>query len=202
MTSSIAEIGTRRASARLDSMTCEYIKTGRRITSKVSGFVVGEDAKEGLRAELIETNQDMLARSLFGGIAGNLAGGGRNNNSGFMLPVMNPTSTTTKPFGEVAMGRLGDGLAAGIETSADRWSKFQLEEAEKRMPFLEMSPGRKVTVIFTEESRLELGSRKFAAERKRNQNVDNNLKKDSFFGTGVNPSNPDSKIQEDGIFDN
>jgi hypothetical protein len=176
MTSSRAEVGTRRSSARLETITCEYIKTGRRITAKVSGYIGGEDSKEGLRSELIETNQDMLARSLFGGIAGNLAGGGRSNTPSFVFPAMTPNTNPQKPFGDVLMGKVGDGLAAGIETSADRWSKFQLEEAEKRMPFLELNPGRKVTIVFTEESKLETGfDRQSLGKRKGSNNIAENV---------------------------
>lgn len=153
----VGSLSDERMHIRLEFMTCVHKKTSEIVETEVTGYVTGEDGKEGLRGEIISRNETLLRNSFVGGTLGGLVSSSKKQSSNFLLKD-----------GLGFIGNIKEGALSGVESSMDRLSKYYVERAEQIQPVIEIEAGRKVEVIFT--STVNLGEKglkeKIGNERK------------------------------------
>jgi conjugal transfer pilus assembly protein TraB len=138
-------LSSERVKARTETISCAR-EDGRVSVAKISGYIVGEDGRVGLRGRLVSKQGQVIAQSLAAGV---LAGIGMA-----MTPTATPglnispgnQQTYQMPNPE-AVAQMG--IGRGFSTAANSASQFYLELARSMTPIVEIDAGRKVTIMLT-----------------------------------------------------
>jgi conjugal transfer pilus assembly protein TraB len=140
---SYGNLSSERAEMRTENISC-VSETGKAFEGKAEGYVVGEDGKVGMRGRLVSKQGALLAKGFMAGFMGGLG------QSFTAQPVqslnVNPGTTQTYQYPEAGTA-LGNGVAGGLNRSAQMLSQFYIKMAEQMFPVIEIDAGRKVTVI-------------------------------------------------------
>ena len=143
-------LSTERAELTLVSISCLDRKGKALIDQKVKGFVVDADGKIGLRGRVVAKFGSVVARSM---IAGFLVGAGDAFKSSATTNSVSPLGLTqTVNPNQVGMSALGNGLSEGFK----QVQKFYMELAEASMPIIEVGPTKRITLIVSEGTHLEI----------------------------------------------
>lgn len=163
--STVGDISSERAFIRLEKMSCVNIKTGRIIETDVSGYVTGEDGKNGLAGVVVDRSGRMISSAVLAGllsgvgntvqsfataklhdsIASKLGDRGIQNN---ILPADAIRSSGPGMNGmSGGMGNLGGG-------AFDKLADYYIKRAEQLQPVIQINAGRVVHIVFTKGSNL------------------------------------------------
>lgn len=132
-----------RAYIRTERLSCIH-KNGQVIDFDLTGHVIGEDGKLGMRGRLISKQGQQIAMSLFAGTLGGFASAMKPTSNLKLDIGTDDTQTTTRanPKDVLASAALG-----GVGTSLDRVAQYYLRLAEKLLPIIEIDAGRTIEVV-------------------------------------------------------
>ena len=145
-------MSTERAQLRTEGISCVR-EDGGVIETNLSGYVIGEDGKVGMRGRLVSKQGAMIAKSLASGFLSGL--GKALTPSGVMGLNLNPTGLTqTQSYDfETAFEA---GALGGASNSLNQVAKFYLDIAKEMVPVVEIDSGRPVTIVLTRGGNLRL----------------------------------------------
>lgn len=146
------ELSSERAQLRSETISC--IRTdGRIIESKIGAYVSGEDGKAGVKGRLVSKQGQMIARTM---VAGFLSGMSEAFDYD-AVPVLATSSTGTVQYQENFSSEAAKGgIAKGLVNSLDRVAEFYMDLAEQMVPVVEITAGRKVDIIVTKGTTLNV----------------------------------------------
>ncbi|ACO04960.1 TraB pilus assembly family protein (plasmid) [Persephonella marina EX-H1] len=140
--SGFGEISSERAYIRLVKLSC-IDKKGNVLEQKVAGWVLDDDGKVGLRGRVVSKQGAVLAKTFMAGLLEGLS------------RTIAATSTTIQisPVGTTQTLNPQDAtkvaLASGFQSAASRLAQFYMKIAEQMYPVVEVSPGRKITILIS-----------------------------------------------------
>lgn len=132
-----------RAYIRTERLSCVR-KNGQAVDFDITGHIIGEDGKLGVRGRLVSKQGQQIAMALFAGTLGGFA------------TAMKPTGTVKLDIGgdegaTVNRANVGDVLASaglgGAGSALDRIAQYFLKMAEKLFPVIEIDAGRTIEVV-------------------------------------------------------
>lgn len=142
--SGTGNISDERAYIRLERLTC-ILKNGEIISEVLTGTVIGEDGKNGLRGKLVSKQGQIIANAF---LAGSLANIGNAVAQSYTTVATTATGTvSTLDPGKV----LESGAAGGLGNSLDKIADWYFKRAEETYPVIEVSAGRIVDLFLTED---------------------------------------------------
>ena len=143
-------LATERAELTLVSISCLDRKGKALIDQKLKGFVVDGDGKIGLRGRIVAKFGSLVARSM---LAGFLVGAGDAFKAAATTSSISPLGTTqTLNTNQIGMAAAGNGLSEGFKEI----QKFYMELAEATMPIVEIGPTKRITLVVSEGTNLEI----------------------------------------------
>lgn len=146
-------MSSERVRLRAETLSC-VMNNGGVIETKLDGYAVDVDGKEGLRGQVVTKQGALLARGL---MAGFLSGFGQ---------MMTPTATPTLSISGTGSAQLQTpdlseamrgGAMRGISQAAADYSKFYLDTAKEMYPVVELPGGVEVTIILVRGVQLAIG---------------------------------------------
>lgn len=146
-------MSSERVRLRAETISC-VTQTGGVIETRLDGYAVDMDGKEGLRGQVVTKQGALLARGL---MAGFLSGFGQ-----MMTPTTTPTisisgnGTTQTQTPEISEAMRG-GAMRGISQAAADYSKFYLDTAKEMYPVVELPGGVEVSIILVRGVQLAIG---------------------------------------------
>ncbi len=146
LASSYGDLSSERVYMRLETLTCTERLTGEISETEVSGYIVGEDGRAGVRGVVADRAGPMIRNSLLGGFLSGMSGffGAQSQKSVF--PV--------SPFGQTkalsAQQMLSGGASNGASSALDKYAEFFIKRAEQLQPVLQVAAGRSVDIVFTQ----------------------------------------------------
>lgn len=145
LVSGVGDLARERALIRTEKISCIF-KDGRVLDTGISGYVVGEDGKAGLRGRVVSKQGSVVAKSVF---ASFLEGFGSSLKPSSINSLDISGSTNT----QYQQAQLKDAMEAGsydgISDGFKRAADYYMNLAEQMFPIIEIDAGRKVTVILT-----------------------------------------------------
>lgn len=145
LVSGVGDLARERALIRTEKISCIY-KDGRVLDTAISGYVVGEDGKAGLRGRVVSKQGSIIAKSVF---ASFLEGFG----SSLKPSSVNSLDISGQSSTQYQQAQLSDAMEAGsydgLSDGFKRVADYYLDLAEQMFPIIEIDAGRKITVILT-----------------------------------------------------
>lgn len=164
----VGNLSKERVRIRAERMT--LVKpNGEFVSTTISGYVTGEDGREGVRGVVVDRSTQMITRASFASFFQGLAGGFQAaKNAQHLAGIKALTKRSQTPFvfnGDLLKESSHRGLGTGMQKLADYWIK----RAEQLQPSIQVAAGRKVDLIFTSD--VTIGEKNIkellAAERRR-----------------------------------
>jgi len=149
--SGYGEVSSERAYIRLIKISC-ITKDKKLLEQKVKGWIVDDDGKIGLKGRLVTKQGAYLARSL---VAGFLSGIAKILQAGVSTISVSPLGATATINSSQAAKA---GIFSGTANAMDRLAAFYEKMAEQIFPVIEITPGRKVAILFEGGDQLGKGS--------------------------------------------
>jgi hypothetical protein len=137
------DVSSERAYLRTERLSCT-LKNGRIFEQKLKAYVAGEDAKDGLRGNVLRREGDLLFNSF---MSGAISGFGKSMSQTLGTTSISPLGATTTLTGKDV---LKNGAYGGVGESADSLNKYFIQRAEQMQPVVQISAGREVTIILLE----------------------------------------------------
>lgn len=145
LVSGVGDLARERALLRTEKISCIF-KDGRVLDTAISGYVVGEDGKAGLRGRVVSKQGSIIAKSVF---ASFLEGFGSSLKPSSMNSLDISGSGSTKYQQAQLKDAMEAGSYDGISEGFSRVADYYLDLAEQMFPIIEIDAGRKVTIILT-----------------------------------------------------
>lgn len=143
--SGVGDLARERALLRTEKISCIF-KDGRVLDTAISGYVVGEDGKAGLRGRVVSKQGSIIAKSVFASFLEGF-GSSLKPSSVNSLDISGASST------QYQQSQVKDAMEAGsydgISQGFSRVADYYLDLAEQMFPIIEIDAGRKITVILT-----------------------------------------------------
>ncbi len=146
LASAYGDLSSERVYMRLEKLTCTERETGEISETEVSGYIVGEDGRAGVRGTVADRAGPVMRNSLIGGFLSGMGNyfGAQSQRAAF--PV--------SPFGQAnalsPQQMLSSGAATGVSGALDRYAEFFIKRAEQLQPVLQIAAGRGVDIVFTQ----------------------------------------------------
>ena len=143
-------LGTERAELLLVSLSCLDRKGQAVIDQQISGYVVDNDGKAGLKGHVVSKMGQMIVRSMMAGLFGGVG------------DALKSSSTTTSVN---ALGTISDikpenigmaGLGSGLSNAFKDVQKFYMDLAHQTLPVIEIGAARPITLVVTRGVNLEI----------------------------------------------
>jgi conjugal transfer pilus assembly protein TraB len=190
LASSYGDLSSERVYMRLEKLTCTERLTGEISETQVSGYVVGEDGRAGMRGVVADRAGPMVRNSLVGGFLsgmGQFFSAQQKSESPLFQIGSNPKSESSLSVQQM----FSSGAANGFSSALNKYADFFIKRAEQLQPVLQVAAGRQVEVVFTEGTRFGETSVKKSIEKIRNrsrkeaiQKVGAQLDKQSWIPNG------------------
>jgi conjugal transfer pilus assembly protein TraB len=148
--SGVGDLARERALLRTEKISCIF-NDGRVLDTALSGYVVGEDGKNGLRGRVVSKQGSFIAKSVF---ASFLEGFGSSLKPSAVNSLDISGSGSIKYQQAQLKDAMESGAYDGISEGFSKVGDYYLNLAEQMFPIIEIDAGRKVTIILT--SRLDL----------------------------------------------
>lgn len=145
-------MSTERAQLRTEGVSCVR-EDGGVIETNISGYVIGEDGKVGMRGRLVSKQGALVAKSLASGFLGGL--GKALMPTGVTGLNLNPTSVMQTQSSDMSTA-FEAGMLGGASNSLSQIAKFYLDIAKEMVPVVEIDAGRPVTIVLTRGGNLRL----------------------------------------------
>lgn len=145
------DLASERAYCRAETLS--FIREdGKAIEVKLDAALIGEDGKVGLRGTLVSKQGSVIAKASLAGFADGVS---RAFTSSY-TPVISQTGDFQLP---TAGNGLASGAAGGASSALDRVARYYLSLADQMVPVVEISAGRRVSLIVTRGQSLALATR-------------------------------------------
>lgn len=141
--SGFGNLSTERVDIRLTNMSCT-LRNGHVLDIPVSGFVVGEDSKAGLKGVVVTNNGSKLAMALLAGTAGGLANAAQTSTQTQMVSPIGVTNTINPSQAT------SSALAGGAGQGFNLLSNYYTNLLNQITPTIMVSSGRHVSIVFTQ----------------------------------------------------
>lgn len=168
--STVGDLSSERAFIRLEKLSCVDIRTGQIVETDVSGYITGEDGKNGLAGMVVDRSGRMISRAMIVGIlssVGNVVQGfaaaklneslaSKLGNGGIQNNVMTADSRNNVQ-GLSGIGSSGGGAGSGVNLGGgafDKLADYYIKRAEQLQPVIQINAGRVVHIVFTKGSNL------------------------------------------------
>ena len=146
LASSYGDLSSERVYMRLEKLTCTERLTGEISETEVSGYIVGEDGRAGVRGVVADRAGPMLRNSFAAGFLSGM--------SNFFGAQQQKAAFPVSPLGQSnaldAKQMLGAGAAEGTSSALDKYAEFFIKRAEQLQPVLQVAAGRAVDIVFTQ----------------------------------------------------
>lgn len=149
-------MSTERANLRTETLSCVRADGGV-IETKIEGYIVGEDGKQGMRGRLVSKQGAVIARTLVAGFLSGLSKAlapqsiiGIQTNPGNSIQYQTPNASDV----------FESGAYQGASDSLNLVAKFYLDMAKEMFPVVEIDAGRAATVVLVHGASLKFGGRK------------------------------------------
>ena len=129
-----------RADIQIVRMSC-VLPDGKAFEQEVTGYLVGEDGKQGIPGKLVDKEGRKIA---FAAIAGVGAGLARAFGQQQVTNVVTDSGAVTS---SVTGDALTFGLASGAQGAANEMQKYFQKQAERLFPVVEIDAGKNVTLV-------------------------------------------------------
>ena len=129
-----------RADIQIVRMSC-VLPDGNAFEQEVTGYLVGDDGKQGIPGKLVDKEGRKIA---FAAIAGVGAGLARAFGQQQVTNVVTDSGAVTST---VTGDALTFGLASGAQGAASEMQKYFQKQAERLFPVVEIDAGKKVTLV-------------------------------------------------------
>jgi len=129
-----------RADIQIVRMSC-VLPNGKAFEQEVTGYLVGEDGKQGIPGKLVDKEGRKIA---FAAIAGVGAGLARAFGQQQVTNVVTDSGSVTSA---VTGDALTFGLASGAQGAAGEMQKYFQKQAERLFPVVEIDAGKNVTLV-------------------------------------------------------
>lgn len=140
--SASGDLSTERVQVRLDRLSCAG-PNGEALDVRVYGYAVGADGRVGLKGKLVTKSGQAIANALKLSL---LSGFGKAVSLSAEEVQTSITGTQTHTYENAWKAGLGQGLSGGM----DRLVAYYLKLADQVMPVLEMNPGQRVDIVFSQ----------------------------------------------------
>ena len=140
--SASGDLSTERVQVRLDRLSCAG-PDGEALDVRVYGYAVGADGRVGVKGKLVTKSGQAIANALKLSL---LSGFGKAVALSAEEVQTSITGTQTHTYENAWKAGLGQGLSGGM----DRLVAYYLKLADKVMPVLEMNPGQRVDIVFSQ----------------------------------------------------
>lgn len=146
LASSYGDLSSERVYMRLEKLTCTERLTGEISETQVSGYVVGEDGRTGIRGIVTDKAGPLIRNSLVGGF---FSGMGQ-----FFSAQQQKTFLPVTALGQIPViapqQMLMSGASQGVSNAFEKYSEFFIKRAEQLQPVLQVAAGREVDIVFTQ----------------------------------------------------
>ncbi|KAA0257527.1 hypothetical protein FHQ18_09295 [Deferribacter autotrophicus] len=151
--SGYGDLSSERAYIRLVKLSC-IDKNKQVIDTDITGWVIGEDGKVGVRGRLVSKQGSLLAKALLAGFAEGVSKAFTNSASNISVTPEGSVSTIdpNKTFQAAAYTGIGEAMK--------RLADFYMKMAESMFPVIEVGAGRTVTVVIKDGKELILDKKK------------------------------------------
>lgn len=148
----VGDLSSERAFIRLEKMSCVDTRTHSIIETDVSGYVTGEDGKNGLAGVVVDRSGRMLRGAVLAGLLSGVSAVAQN--------------LATAKHGDAFLSKLGDrgvqnnvlasdfmrGSTQGVTNAFDKLADYYIKRAEQLQPVVQINPGRIVHIVFSKGS--------------------------------------------------
>ncbi|MBG6083009.1 TraB/VirB10 family protein [Rubrivivax gelatinosus] len=143
LVSGFGVLSTSRANLRTENISC-IREDGRVLEGRLEGYVVGEDGSVGLRGPLVSKQGQLVAQALAAGV---LSGWGEALRPSTIPQLSLSTSSTQLTERATPQTVLESGVARGFSDASKSAGAFYMEMARESTPFVEITAGRKATLV-------------------------------------------------------
>lgn len=150
--SATGDLSSERVFVRLDRLACVG-KKGETLDVRVTGYVVGEDGKVGIRGKLVTRSGQAIASALSVGVLSGIGSAVSRSSEEVTTSITGTQSTRYK-------NAWASGLGEGLSSAMDRITDYYLKLADRIFPVLEVDAGRSVDVVFSQGVLLSEGERR------------------------------------------
>ncbi len=138
--SAYGDISTERVYMRLERLT-KIEANGEFIETAAVGFVSGEDGKFGVRGDVIDKSEKIVANAARSGFLSGISG-------------ILQSAVSRHEVNQVSLDVLKQGCASGASSAFDMLSDYYIRRAEQVMPVIQVTAGRLVDITFTHQAAL------------------------------------------------
>lgn len=146
LASSYGDLSSERVYMRLEKLTCTERLTGEISETQVSGYVVGEDGRTGIRGIVTDKAGPLIRNSLVGGFFSGMGQFFSAQQQKTFLPVTAPGQIPVIAPQQMLMS----GASQGVSNAFEKYSEFFIKRAEQLQPVLQVAAGREVDIVFTQ----------------------------------------------------
>lgn len=139
------DLSSERATIRLESMTCIDQDTETAIETKIAGFVVGMDGKNGIRGKVVSVDAKYLKNAAIGGVLSGLSKVAKTEN-----PFVYNPSVGLIQGKEKSIDKFKEGSLDGIGSATDKLANYYIKKAESISPVIEVPAGSLIDIVLTE----------------------------------------------------
>lgn len=144
-------MSSERVEMRSETISCVR-SDGGVIETKIDGYAVDSDGKEGMRGTLVTKQGALIARGLLAGFMSGFSSM-MTPTTGSNLSLNSSTQSMLTPaFGQAMQA----GAMKGLSESASEYSKFFLDMAKQMFPVIELPNGIPITIILVRGTSLSL----------------------------------------------
>lgn len=175
-------ISDERAYIRTERLSCVR-KNGEVADFDLTGHVIGEDGKLGMRGRLVSKQGQQIAMSIFAGTLGGL-GNALKPTGTVKLDISDSTTTSVQrnDIGEVAASASLGGAGSALERVAQHYLKM----AERMFPVIEVDAGRSVEIVILKGRSLAQADQQKNDVTEQRSNANDKQPKANQKGTPVN----------------
>ena len=161
LASGYGSLSSQRAKLRTNALSC-IRNDGKVVEASVSGYIVGDDGREGIEGRVVSKTGDMIRNTLMAGFlqagAQRLGGSGTSGTAVLGATPIGAAAGATGLTDLLASGG-ESGLLGGAGQAIGAIGKLYAEMAKEAWPVVEITPGRPLTIIVTNGFTLRFGNR-------------------------------------------
>lgn len=144
--SGFGELSTERARLRTERIAC-ISKDGKVMDSKLSGYVIGEDGKVGIRGRVVTKQGALIGKTILASFMGQLGEGLAPS----PVSSLNLSGSDSTQFQQPSLKDLATaGGYRGASSAMNEVARFYLDLARQMFPVIEIDAGRRVSIILIE----------------------------------------------------
>ena len=156
--SGYGSLSSQRAKLRTNAISCVR-NDGKVVEATVSGYLVGDDGREGIDGRLVSKTGDMIRNTLIAGFmqaGAQRLGGSATNIVGGAL-TGGAAGAGAAGIGDLLSGGAESGALGGAGQAINSIGKLYADMAKEAQPVVEVLPGRSVTIVLTAGLSLRIG---------------------------------------------